>query len=177
MNNVGTLDVSTIANHASLISGKSLKSAKGDAEHFESKAEKCRRFSDILKEKFAISVPLSQDNIETRKVSEEAYLTELQDAVHEAGDALSDTVSTENILAYKKAIKSFVQYIVSRAYEVENVVTGGLNPARKKAWTIVKVINVKLDNLIYDLMYNQLKKIEILKRIDEIKGLIVDLKG
>lgn len=39
------------------------------------------------------------------------------------------------------------------------------------------MINEKLDKLIADLMYNQLKKIDILKRIDEIKGLIVDLKG
>ena len=41
----------------------------------------------------------------------------------------------------------------------------------------MKVINTKLDKLISDLMYNQLKKLEILERVGEIKGLIVDLRG
>lgn len=104
-------------------------------------------------------------------------MAKLQDDVYSTGDALSDTVSPENILAYKKAIKAFVEYVLNCTYEVENIVSGSLNPKRQRAWTIVKVINEKLDKLIGELMYSQLKKIEVLKRIDEIKGLIVDLKG
>ncbi len=177
VNNVSILDMSVASNNASVVSGSILKSNKDYLESLEEKSTKEKPFRDILKGKFATTFPISVEHTQRRELSEEEYLAELQDAVYETGDALSDTISTENIVAYKKAVKTFVEYIVSRAYEVENIVTGGLNPARKKAWTIVRVINKRLDSLIYDLMYNQLKKIEVLKRIDEIKGLIVDLKG
>ena len=177
-NNMTGVDASSLASH-SAISGIGTGHAVRWKIELQKKvdpyANTTRTFKDIIKDKFSIIIP--KEDARVVKLDEEAYLSSLQDAVHEAGDALSETVSTENILAYKKAIKAFVDHILNRAYEVENIVTGNLNPARKKAWTIVKVINKKLDKLISDLMFNQIKKIEILKRINEIKGLIVDLKG
>ena len=181
MNSAVTLDATTIANNASLSSTalvSSFRTDKNTKEPLITKGEKSKKFTEILKEKFLISgMPLTTSHQEAVGFTEEEYLEKLQDAVHLAGDALSDAVSTENILLYKNAIKKFVNYILDKAYRIENVVTSSLNPARKKAWTIVKVINKKLDTLVADLMFNQLKKMEILQRIDEIKGLIVDLRG
>ncbi len=171
--NVGTFDSATIASYASLSS--QLFKTKDEKKLSDSKLEKQKSFKNIIKETFVKQSYL--DSIKTEKLSEEELIAKMQDEVYATGDALTDMISTENILAYKKAIKNFVEYILERAYDVENVITGGLNPSKKKAWTIVKVINTKLDKLISDLMYNQLKKIEVLKRIDEIKGLIVDLRG
>lgn len=177
-NNIATMDASSLTSHPAISSigvGHTVKWKKELQKNAEPNINKTRTFKDIIKEKFSSIMPM--EDAKVTKIDDEAYLSSLQDAVHEAGDALSETVSTEHISAYKKAIKAFVEHILNRAYEVENIVTGNLNPARKKAWTIVKVINKKLDKLISDLMFNQIKKIEILKRINEIKGLIVDLKG
>ena len=173
MNNVANLDATTLSHNASLSSLHTFKMLKNKEE--EQKIPRTKNFTDIIKEKLALST--SSEEKENIILREQEYLAKLQDDVYSAGDALADTVSPENILAYKKSIKAFVEYILNSAYEVENIVTGSLNPARKKAWTIVKVINEKLDKLISELMYSQLKKIEVLRRIDEIKGLIVDLKG
>lgn len=180
MNSAINLDTSTIANNASIskASFDLFKADKNTKELFTKKNERNKKFTDVLKEKFAIAgMPLAVSQEQSISLTEEEYLEKLQDDVHHAGDALSDAVSSENILLYKNAIKNFVNYVLNRAYRIENVVTSSLNPARKKAWTIVKVINKKLDTLVSDLMFNQLKKMEILQRIDEIKGLIVDLKG
>ena len=167
--NVGTFDSATMASYASLSS--QLFKTKDEKKLSDSKLEKQKSFKNIIKETFVKQSYL--DSIKTEKLSEEELIAKMQDEVYATGDALTDMISTENILAFK----NFVEYILERAYDVENVITGGLNPSKKKAWTIVKVINTKLDKLISDLMYNQLKKIEVLKRIDEIKGLIVDLRG
>lgn len=180
MNSAINMDPTVIAGNASFssVSPIPLKTAKGDSEVLGKKVEKNKKFTEVLKEKFAIvGMPLAVSDEMNVSFTEEEYLEKLQDDVHLAGDALSDAVSTENILLYKNAIKKFVNYILDKAYRIENVVTSSLNPARKKAWTIVKVINKKLDTLVADLMFNQLKKMEILQRIDEIKGLIVDLRG
>ena len=173
MNNVANLDASSLSHNASLSSSHAFRIARDKEE--ENRISKAKSFTDIIKEKLTLtSSSIEMGNVVLR---EQEYLAKLQDDVYSTGDALSDTVSPENILAYKKAIKAFVEYVLDSAYEVENIVTGSWNPSKKKAWTIVKVINEKLDKLISELMYSQLKKIEVLKRIDEIKGLIVDLKG
>ena len=181
MNNAINMDATTIVNTANLAASVSpaiFKSDKYAKDLSFKKTEKNKKFTEILKEKFAVvGMPLTASQSQSVALTEEEYLEKLQDDVHLAGDALSDVISTENILAYKRAIKNFVNYVINKAYKVENIVTTSLNPARKKAWTIVKVINQKLDKLIADLMFNQLKKMEMLSRIDEIKGLIVDLKG
>ena len=173
--NISNVDPTSLSSNASLSSHpfKSIIEAETDTNQ---KLERTRRFRDIIKEKFSFSNTENSSSLK-QTFSETDYLSKLQDDVYISGDALSDVISSENILAYKKSIKAFVEYVLDRAYKVENIVTGGLNPAKKKVWVIVKVINEKLDKLIADLMYNQLKKIDILKRIDEIKGLIVDLKG
>lgn len=171
MNNVANLDASTLSQHSALLLSP-FRLSKDEDERID-KTKKT--FKDIIKEKLTLSIPVTEkENVVLR---EQEYLAKLQDDVYSTGDALSDTVSPENILAYKKAIKAFVEYVLNCTYEVENIVSGSLNPKRQRAWTIVKVINEKLDKLIGELMYSQLKKIEVLKRIDEIKGLIVDLKG
>lgn len=173
MNNVANIDATALSHNASISSSYPFKISRDRDE--EQRTTRTKSFTDVIKEKLTLSSSsIEKENVVLR---EQEYLEKLQDDVYSTGDALSDTVCPENILAYKKAIKAFVEYVLDSAYEVENIVTGSLNPARKKAWTIVKVINEKLDRLITDLMYSQLKKIEVLKRIDEIKGLIVDLKG
>jgi len=171
MNNVVNIDANTLSQHSALLLSP-FRLSKDEDERID-KTKKT--FKDIIKEKLTLSIPVTEkENVVLR---EQEYLAKLQDDVYSTGDALSDTVSPENILAYKKAIKAFVEYVLNCTYEVENIVSGSLNPKRQRAWTIVKVINEKLDKLIGELMYSQLKKIEVLKRIDEIKGLIVDLKG
>ena len=172
--NVGSFDSSTVASYLSLSSSQIFKS-KDEKKLSDAKFEKTKHFKDIIRESFVGNSSLN--SIKNTGLTEEELIAKMQDEVYATGDALIDMISTENILAYKQAIKNFVEYILEKTYDVENIITGGLDPSKQKAWTIVRVINAKLDKLISDLMYNQLKKIEVLERIDEIKGLIIDLKG
>lgn len=172
--NVGSFDSSTVASYLPLSSSQFFKT-KDEKKLSNEKIDRTKRFKDILKETFIKDSSLN--GVANTNLSEEELIVKMQDEVYATGDALVDMISMENILAYKKAIKNFVEYILEKAYDVENIITGGRDPSKKKAWTIVKVINTKLDKLISDLMYNQLKKIDVLERIDEIKGLIVDLIG
>ncbi|MGP1437795.1 MAG: YaaR family protein [Treponema sp.] len=176
INNVSNFDSPTVSSYFSLASSQFFKT-KDEKKLTDSKTERTKHFKDIIKESFYYAKQSSLDSIKNEKLTEEELIEKMQDEVYATGDALSDMISAENILAYKKAIKNFVEYILDHAYDVENVITGGVNPLKKKAWTIVKVINTKLDKLVSDLMYNQVKKLDVLRRIDEIKGLIVDLRG
>lgn len=112
---------------------------------------------------------------EEKKKVIENILADLQDAVYSAGSNLADNVNTETIKKYKDSVKNFVQFALENSLDVGQIVSGSLNPMKQKCYVIVKVIDEKINRLTQELLFNQLEKIKILERLDEIKGLLVDL--
>jgi uncharacterized protein YaaR (DUF327 family) len=48
---------------------------------------------------------------------------------------------------------------------------------KQKRYTMIRVVNEKLEKLAAGIMQNQYSQMEILRRVEEINGLIVDIKG
>lgn len=168
--------IDNINNPAFLGSNSALLRQNSQIPKKEAKNQKIRKFKDLIKEQISFLNETDNANAtEMENLSKEEIIIILRDKVHSTGDDLAEHVSPENIFEYKKAVKNFMNYVVEQAYDVKNIITGGLNPMKQKAWTLIKVIDLKLDKLAGELIYNQLKKIEILARIDEIKGLLIDL--
>jgi uncharacterized protein YaaR (DUF327 family) len=120
-------------------------------------------------------------------VSDEA-LAELLDSVHSAGDDLKHRPFPEEIKRYKGAVKDFLRYVAKNGYAVEEQtgIKRYLNPnftgSRKtpearepKRYTLIRVVDQKLEALALGLLREQINQIELLSRIDEIAGLLVDL--
>jgi uncharacterized protein YaaR (DUF327 family) len=101
-------------------------------------------------------------------------LEELLDEVHEVGEILVESQSLENIKRYRRAVRSFLDYIVSNMLAVEEQISGN-NILRRKRFTQVKIIDGRLERLVADVLQNQGKQLDLLERIDEIHGLLVDL--
>ena len=53
--------------------------------------------------------------------------------------------------------------------------TSGVNILKRKRFTIIKVVDKKLNDLTKELIKNQKIQIDILSRIEEINGLLIDL--
>ena len=124
-------------------------------------------FSQLLGH--ASEVEASSDELQS---SED--LETLLDGVHEAGDALSKTVTMPNILSYRKAVQNFLRLAMSRILGLERKVSGS-NTLKKKQFTLIKIINKKLENLVADVLKGQWERLAILERVDEINGLLVDI--
>jgi uncharacterized protein YaaR (DUF327 family) len=101
-------------------------------------------------------------------------LEELLDEVHEIGEILVESQSLENIKRYRRAVRSFLDYVVSNMLAVEEQ-TSGNNILRRKRFTQVKIIDGRLERLVAEVLQNQGKQLDLLERIDEIHGLLVDL--
>ncbi len=99
---------------------------------------------------------------------------ELLDAVHEAGDRLKEHVSIAEVQAYKKAVRDFVHHVVENAWSVEKKTSGG-NILKRKEFYRLAVIDESLEKLAAEILRNQRDRLEILRRIDEINGMLVDL--
>jgi len=106
--------------------------------------------------------------------SEEA-LTELMDAVHSAGSDLIDRPFHDEILRYKKAVRDFIHYIVENGYTMEKIQTPHRQHRKLKPYMQIQVIDHKLEELAAAILSGQATQLERISKIDEIKGLLVDL--
>jgi uncharacterized protein YaaR (DUF327 family) len=101
-------------------------------------------------------------------------IEELLDGVFAAGDALKSAPTIDTIREYRQKVRAFVQYAVDHMLAVEET-TSGVNIMKRKRFTLVKVIDGKLDALASSVLAAQKEQLAILAQIDEINGLLVDL--
>lgn len=138
---------------------------------------KAADFGRLVKEKAVESAESSLTESITPKyrgMSGEKILEHMLDDVHSAGDLLKEKPLPDNIVAYKAAVRSFVKFVVDRAYDVSERTSGG-NILKRKKFTQVQVIDQKLEQLAAGILSGQKSQLALLERIEEINGLLVDL--
>jgi uncharacterized protein YaaR (DUF327 family) len=101
-------------------------------------------------------------------------IEELLDGVFAAGDRLKSAPTIDTIREYRQKVRAFVQYAVDHMLAVEET-TSGVNIMKRKRFTLVKVIDEKLDELAASVLAAQKEQLGILAQVDEINGLLVDL--
>jgi len=102
----------------------------------------------------------------------------LLDDVHEAGEALKRDPVFGPLNEYKRAVRHFLKFIIENSLETEEVL-GVRNPKtmQQKKYLMIRVVDERLESLAAHVLKNQADQLEILRRIDEIHGMLVDLKG
>ena len=103
-------------------------------------------------------------------------LEELLDDIHESGDSLKESPTLQNVKTYKSAVSKFLRFIVKNSLETEITAGSNFNPLKKqKKYTIIRIVDEKLERLAAGVLQNQSDKLFILEKIEEINGLIVNL--
>jgi uncharacterized protein YaaR (DUF327 family) len=140
-------------------------------------------FSSLLEKTGAADLGPPED----LPVSEET-LNRLLEEVRGAGDVLRDRPFPQEILAYKKTVRNFMRYVVDNGYRVEEHpgIPKYLKPSFKgrrgspdsqdrRDYYRIQVVDQRLEELAAMLMKGQLAQLELLSRLEEIRGLLVDL--
>ncbi len=101
----------------------------------------------------------------------------LLDDLHQLGERLKQAPSMSAVLEYKRAVKEFLRYVVTHTLETEE--QAGVrfaNPLKQqKKYTLIKVIDQRIEQLAAGVIQNQRQQLDMLKAVDEIYGLLVDL--
>jgi uncharacterized protein YaaR (DUF327 family) len=102
----------------------------------------------------------------------------LLDDVHVAGEALKRDPVFGPMKGYKKAVRRFLRYVIENGLETDDTL-GIRNPRtmQQKKYVIIRVVDERLESLAAHVLKNQVDQLEILRRIDEIHGMLVDLTG
>lgn len=110
-------------------------------------------------------------------MDEESAIVFLKDEADIASDKLKESQSPENIENYRKKIGQFLKYIEKNNFEVIEKRRFGKNRRGMKfqPYHQIQIINQKLNNLASDMLFNHSKNLNLLARLEEINGMIVDL--
>ena len=141
--------------------------------------------SKIKKSRFASLV--EQHAKETRLVSAglpkeiagmefEDALVYLKDKADIASDLVKTEFSLESFSNYRKAVSNLMKFIVHTNYEVKmNIRRRPSRRFKTEKFYLIDIVDKKIDKLAADILENHLETLQVLVRIDEINGLVVDL--
>lgn len=101
-------------------------------------------------------------------------LTGLIDEITVAGKKLTDHMYLKDLKEYKSLVSSFLNEVVSNSHEFsrENFLD---RRGRHRVYGIVKLVNENLDELAQEVLKKEKDRIKILDRVDEIRGLLLDI--
>ena len=103
-------------------------------------------------------------------------LEELLDEVHVSGGELLESQSLEAIKRYRAAVRGFLDLVLARMLALEER-SSGAGVRKRKRFTQLRVVDQKLERLVSELLADQHRQLDILGRVNEINGLLVDLLG
>jgi len=109
----------------------------------------------------------------TEETSEDVSFDTLIIDVDKAGRDLMSRQDEENLKRYKNAVKKFLMAAVRKTYRVKVVEGRGPNP---KLYVMVEKIQAKLDDLTREVLASQANPLRLLSSIEELRGLILDLR-
>lgn len=115
-------------------------------------------------------------------------VTALLDEIHAAGDELAEKPFLDEIKRYKHAVHRFMHYIVENGFGVEGEmgiphgqkpgfkgIRGSPEAKERTLHTRIKVVDDKLEKLAADIINGQAARLDLLGRVEEINGLLVDM--
>ena len=101
-------------------------------------------------------------------------LSELLDEVYAKGEKLKNSPNLENIKDYRWSVKKLLKVVTEKMLKLEENISG-VNILKRKRFTLIKVIDKKMESLACEVLQSQSEQFKILSKVDEINGLLVDL--
>lgn len=103
-----------------------------------------------------------------------ARLNELIKEIDLQGEKLSKRADIKEFEKYRRLIREFLDEVVSNGYAFSKDNAFGAR-GRHRFFATVRVIDQKLDELAREVLSGQTDSIALLHRIDDIRGLILDM--
>ena len=117
--------------------------------------------------KFTLMSSLEEDGLQARLSLMMEYIT-----MH--GKKLGKHMDVRDMKHYRKLVQEFMNEIVNRSHKFsrENFLD---RRGRHRVYGMIKRVNAALDELAQELMQEEKDHLAILGRIDEIRGLLLDI--
>lgn len=121
--------------------------------------------------KTAVSSSFSAALDLANKDQAEQNLQNMLNEIDKLGKRLIATRSVEDAREYRKKVQEYLNYVVKNAYILKREV----GPYSYGLHIKIEIINEKIDAITKELLQQQRETIELADKIEEIKGLLVDV--
>ncbi|CRZ35665.1 hypothetical protein DFR55_12315 [Herbinix hemicellulosilytica] len=117
--------------------------------------------------KFTLISQIEDQNLQAR-------LNLMLEEITAQGKKLGKRMDIRDMKHYRELIRGFLNEIVSRSHKFtrENFLD---RKGRHRVYTMIKLVNKELDELAAELIKDEKDHILILNKIDEIRGMLIDL--
>lgn len=111
-------------------------------------------------------------NIEEKDLQQK--LRTMMEDINEQGEKIARHMDIKDMRRYRELVKGFLNEVVSRSHEFsrENFLD---RRGRHRVYGIVKLVDKNLDDLAGELVKDEKDHIAIASRIDDIRGLLLDV--
>ncbi len=150
------------------------------------KEKEAAKASKVKKSAFANALERSQEEYKLKQdglppeiagMEVEEAVVYLKDAADVAAEKLKACQMPEYFSDYREKVSQFMRYIVKTNYVVEKEKRLGRTRRNRPLaeYTKISQVNKKLDEMAQWLLHSHKDTLEMLAKIDEIRGLLVDL--
>ena len=111
-------------------------------------------------------------NIEEKDLQNK--LSSLMEQIDAQGEKIAKHMDVADMKRYRSLVKEFMNEVVNRSHEFsrENILD---RRGRHRVYGIVKLVDKNLDDLARELVKDEKDNMEILNKVGEIKGLLLDI--
>lgn len=106
--------------------------------------------------------------------SYEQKLRELVGKISEQGEKLSKRIDIGELRIYKKMVSEFLDEAMNHSFKFSKQSFLDRR-GRHRVYAVIKKINEELDKLTADVLNEEKDNLKILQRVDDIRGLILDM--
>ena len=101
-------------------------------------------------------------------------LTEMVEEITKQGQKIAEHMDIRDIKVYRSMISNFLNEVIANSHEFsrENFLD---RRGRHRVYGIVRQVNDKLDELARELIKSEKNQVDILDKIGEIQGLVLDI--
>ena len=101
-------------------------------------------------------------------------LTQMVEEITKQGQKIAEHMDIRDLKVYRSMISNFLNEVVANSHEFsrENFLD---RRGRHRVYGIVRQVNDKLDELARELIKSEKNQVDILERIGEIQGLVLDI--
>jgi len=130
--------------------------------------------TDSVRMKAGAGESFSNQLVRAQESSYEQHLERLVTDIVRQGEVLARKVDIRELKVYRKLISEFLALAVgnSKKFFKKSLLD---RRGRHRVYAIVKTINEELDKLTEEVIKGETDNINLLKRLDDIRGLILDL--
>lgn len=120
------------------------------------------------------SMPFERHLTQLSQSNYEQYVNGLLQNIAEQGERMAKRADLKELHKYREMIRQFMQEAVSNGFSFSKTRKFD-SRGRNKSFALIQRINEKLDEMTQALLSEEADHIELMKNVDEIRGMLVDL--